>query len=129
MPQVDKITLMPQVFWLVLLFLGVYFYISRTRLKPLYFFIKFKYSFLLMNFYFYITSFAKTTIAFDKNVIFKNYYSLQKNIFNYVQLLENIINTEYKHKKLNSYSDFMGKFNKIYIFFNKQYENLSKNSI
>jgi hypothetical protein len=129
MPQVDKVTLMPQVFWLVLLFLGVYFYISRSRLKPYYYFLKFKYSFLVMNVYFYIVSFTKDVVTHNKQNLFINYFKLQKNLFNYIFSLENLLNIDFKMNKFKLFNQFFNKFSNFYVQFNLQHEKSTKNII
>lgn len=129
MPQVDKLTLMPQVFWLVLIFLGVYFYLSNYRLKPFNFYLKFKNSFFFMNIYFFLFHYYKNKIKFNLHGIFDNYQLNQVKSFKFVNRFNLLINKHHKLDYLTKYSLFLQKYSGYFANFFKQDEIQSKNII
>lgn len=129
MPQVDKVTLMPQVFWLVFLFLGVYFYVSRTRLKPFLFYIKFNYSLLLMNIYFYIKLCVANVSYQTKSFLLTKFLTQQSLILTYLAKLDFLLNTNEKYILLSNYNNFLTKYAVLSVSLVYQNEKFSKNII
>lgn len=129
MPQVDKIILLPQVFWLVFLFLGFYFYISRSRLKPFLSYIKIKYSFLLMNFIFYFNLFLQVSLYQSKAKLLVLYYEKQLLLFKELDILEEVIHGKRKNNQLQLLKGFFITYINNYLVLDFQYEKAAKNSI